>query len=214
MRSRLWILLLCLITGINVTQAAKNVTAEVTYNLANGRANYYIWNREDPPVVSHGTTWSIYQCSFPDLQQSCTSSGNSTSVQVYLTEKRSGMRWPVKLKGYMNAEVWDNNSCKGWSTQLSLTDGTGYFCGKGGVQYLAEAKPLTLYLERLAAFGKVRSNCILTSQALIIMLISCLTFSIPTISTCSSRSSPTPRHAYNWICIQQAALTATTTRKI
>ena len=148
MRSRLWILLLCLITGINVTQAAKNVTAEVTYNLANGRANYYIWNREDPPVVSHGTTWSIYQCSFPDLQQSCTSSGNSTSVQVYLTEKRSGMRWPVKLKGYMNAEVWDNNSCKGWSTQLSLTDGTGYFCGKGGVQYLAEAKPLTLYLEQ------------------------------------------------------------------
>ncbi|WP_137646747.1 CfaE/CblD family pilus tip adhesin [Escherichia albertii] len=150
MRNRLIAVVLCLFGMVTSVQAAPNVTSEITYDLAVGRADYYFWNREDPPAVNYNTTWSIYQCNFPDLQQTCTSSGNTSTVQIYLTEKRSGMRWPVKIKGYMNAEVWDNSAtCHGWSKKLSLTDGTGYQCsGDDHVQHLANAKPLTLYLEQ------------------------------------------------------------------
>ena len=52
--------------------ATPNVTAEITYDLAAGRADYYFWNREDPPAVSYNTTWSSYKCDFPDVQQTCT----------------------------------------------------------------------------------------------------------------------------------------------
>ncbi|MGJ7746068.1 CfaE/CblD family pilus tip adhesin [Escherichia coli] len=149
MRNRLIAMILCLFDMAASVQAAPNVTAEVTYDLASGRANYYFWNREDPPAVNYNTTWANYKCDFPENQQSCTSNGNSSSVVVYLTEKRSGMRWPVKLIGYINAEVWQDGPCKGWSKQLALNNGSGYYCmGDDHVQYLAQAKPVTLYLEQ------------------------------------------------------------------
>ncbi|WP_349304487.1 CfaE/CblD family pilus tip adhesin, partial [Escherichia coli] len=143
MRNRLIAMILCLFDMAASVQAAPNVTAEVTYDLASGRANYYFWNREDPPAVNYNTTWANYKCDFPENQQSCTSNGNSSSVVVYLTEKRSGMRWPVKLIGYINAEVWQDGPCKGWSKQLALNNGSGYYCmGDDHVQYLAQAKPV------------------------------------------------------------------------
>ncbi|QCT86900.1 CfaE/CblD family pilus tip adhesin [Escherichia sp. E4742] len=152
MRNRLIAVILSLFGVVTGAQAATNVTANITYDLATGRADYYFWNREDPPAVNYGTTWSNYQCNFPDSQQTCTASGNSSTVQIYLTEKRSGMRWPVKIKGYMDAEVWNpGGPCNGWSTQVALTNGTGFQCrsdADGSVQHLANAKPLTLYLEQ------------------------------------------------------------------
>ncbi|EEU1439707.1 CfaE/CblD family pilus tip adhesin [Escherichia coli] len=149
MRNRLIAILFCFFGSVAGVQAARNVTADVTYDLATGRANYYFWNREDPPARNYNTTWAWYQCNFSDMQQTCTSSGSTTTVQIYLTEKRSGMRWPVKLTGYMNAEVWDDGPCKGWSLKRALTDGTGLQCrGNDNVQYLATAKPVTLYLEQ------------------------------------------------------------------
>ncbi|MES1653157.1 CfaE/CblD family pilus tip adhesin, partial [Escherichia coli] len=91
---------------------------------------------------------SSYKCDFPDVQQTCTASGNLSTVKIYLTEKRSGMRWPVKLKGYVDAEVWNPGGvCNGWSTQIALANGTGYQCksaSDGYIQHLASAKPMTL----------------------------------------------------------------------
>ena len=97
MRNRLIAVILCLFGMVAGVQAAPNVTAEITYDLAVGRADYYFWNREDPPGVN---TYMWYQCAYNNLQQTCTNSGNVTTVQIYMTEQRSGMRWPVKLKGY------------------------------------------------------------------------------------------------------------------
>ncbi len=56
MRNRLIAMILCLFDMAASVQAAPNVTAEVTYDLASGRANYYFWNREDPPAVNYNTT--------------------------------------------------------------------------------------------------------------------------------------------------------------
>ncbi len=131
-------------------QTAPNVTSEITYDLANGRADYYFWNEEPPPEVSYSTTFSFFQCSYPDSQQTCTSAGNTSVVQIYLTEKRSGMRWPVKLKGYMTVQVWEDGPCKGWYDKKRLDDGTGYQCKDtiNNVGYLAKTKVLTLYIEQ------------------------------------------------------------------
>ncbi|HDR0519849.1 TPA: pilus assembly protein CblD [Escherichia coli] len=152
MRNRLIAVILCLFGMVAGGHATPNVTAEITYDLAAGRADYYFWNREDPPAVSYNTTWSSYKCDFPDVQQTCTASGNLSTVKIYLTEKRSGMRWPVKLKGYVDAEVWNPGGvCNGWSTQIALANGTGYQCksaSDGYIQHLASAKPMTLYLEQ------------------------------------------------------------------
>ncbi len=49
-------------------------------------------------------------------QQTCTANGNISTVQIYLTEQRSGMRWPVKLKGFKTAIVSSDEAppgCKG-----------------------------------------------------------------------------------------------------
>lgn len=105
MRNRLIAAILGLCGAVTGVQAAPNVTSEITYDLASGRADYYFWNEEPPPEVSYSTTFSFFQCSYPDSQQTCTSAGNTSVVQIYLTEKRSGMRWPVKLKGYMTVQV-------------------------------------------------------------------------------------------------------------
>lgn len=150
MRNRLIAAILGLCGAVTGVQAAPNVTSEITYDLASGRADYYFWNEEPPPEVSYSTTFSFFQCSYPDSQQTCTSAGNTSVVQIYLTEKRSGMRWPVKLKGYMTVQVWEDGPCKGWYDKKRLDDGTGYQCKDtiNNVGYLAKTKVLTLYIEQ------------------------------------------------------------------
>ena len=150
MRNRFIAAILGLFGAVTGVQAAPNVTSEITYDLANGRADYYFWNEEPPPEVSYSTTFSFFQCSYPDSQQTCTSAGNTSVVQIYLTEKRSGMRWPVKLKGYMTVQVWEDGPCKGWYDKKRLDDGTGYQCKDtiNNVGYLAKTKVLTLYIEQ------------------------------------------------------------------
>lgn len=49
MRNRLIAVILCLFGMVAGGHATPNVTAEITYDLAVGRADYYFWNREDPP---------------------------------------------------------------------------------------------------------------------------------------------------------------------
>ena len=51
MRNRLIAVILCLFGMVAGGHATPNVTAEITYDLAAGRADYYFWNREDPPAV-------------------------------------------------------------------------------------------------------------------------------------------------------------------
>lgn len=77
--------------------ATPNVTAEITYDLAAGRADYYFWNEEES-TGNNAYMW--YECSYPNSQQTCSDSGNFSTVQIYLTEQRSGMRWPITLKGF------------------------------------------------------------------------------------------------------------------
>lgn len=86
MRNRFIAAILGLFGAVTGVQAAPNVTSEITYDLANGRADYYFWNEEPPPEVSYSTTFSFFQCSYPDSQQTCTSAGNTSVVQIYLTE--------------------------------------------------------------------------------------------------------------------------------
>lgn len=150
MRNRLIAAILGLFGAVTGVQAAPNVTSEITYDLASGRADYYFWNEEPPPEVSYNTTFSFFQCSYPDSQQTCTPAGNTSVVQIYLTEKRSGMRWPVKLKGYMTVQVVEDGPCKGWSDKKRLDDTTGYQCKDTihDVSYLAKTKVLTLYIEQ------------------------------------------------------------------
>lgn len=102
MRNRLIAVVLCLFGMVAWVQATPNVTAEITYDLAVGRADYYFWNEEES-AGNNAYMW--YECSYPNLQQTCTNSGNISTVQIYLTEQRSGMRWPLKLKGFKEAYV-------------------------------------------------------------------------------------------------------------
>ncbi|EPD1003305.1 CfaE/CblD family pilus tip adhesin [Escherichia coli] len=127
-------------------QSAPVVTAEVTYDLASGRADYYFWNREEPPAKNK---YASYLCAFSNLQQTCTSSSNMSTVQIYMTEQRSGMRWQVKLKGYISAQTSRVGSdCEGYTKQLPLTDYTGWNCRDNTGTYGADRRQLTLYLEQ------------------------------------------------------------------
>ena len=56
-------------------------------DLASGRADYYFW-KDEASAGNNGYMW--YECSYPDLQQTCTANGNISKVQIYLTEQRSG----------------------------------------------------------------------------------------------------------------------------
>ncbi|MCQ8806219.1 MAG: pilus assembly protein CblD, partial [Escherichia coli] len=47
MRNRLIAVVLCLFGMVAWVQATPNVTAEITYDLAVGRADYYFWNEEE-----------------------------------------------------------------------------------------------------------------------------------------------------------------------
>lgn len=112
MRNRLIAVVLCLFGMVAWVQATPNVTAEITYDLAVGRADYYFWNEEES-AGNNAYMW--YECSYPNLQQTCTNSGNISTVQIYLTEQRSGMRWPLKLKGFKEAYVMNQvPGCEGY----------------------------------------------------------------------------------------------------
>lgn len=150
MRNRLIALMLCMSGLVTGVQAAPNVTADITYDLAVGRADYYFWD-EEASAGNNGFMW--YECSYPNLQQSCTASGAITTVQIYLTEQRSGMRWPLKLKGFKEARISEENipGCGGYNRQTNLKDSDLYKCyatGGDNVGYIANKKFLTLYLEQ------------------------------------------------------------------
>ncbi|ONG30590.1 pilus assembly protein CblD [Escherichia coli] len=147
MRNRLIAVILCLFGMVAGVQAAPNVTAEITYDLAVGRADYYFWNREDPPGVN---TYMWYQCTYNNLQQTCTNSGNVTTVQIYMTEQRSGMRWPVKLKGYQTVltSASGSGNCTGYNRQRPLNDSGGRSCQDETGWHDANRKQLTLYIEQ------------------------------------------------------------------
>ncbi|EHR8838569.1 pilus assembly protein CblD [Shigella flexneri] len=149
MRNRFIAGIFCLFASISVVQASPTVTAEITYDLAMGRADYYLWNREVPPGTN---PWMYYKCDYPDEQQTCTTSEETKSlVQIYLTEQRSGMRWPVKLKGFLDVIVTNspNTSCAGYDRQVPINNSTGWECldeAKNG--HAGDQKLLTLYLEQ------------------------------------------------------------------
>lgn len=149
MKKQLISMIFCLFSVIAGVQAAPNVTAEITYDLASGRADYYFWNREES-AGENGYMW--YECSYPNLQQTCTDSGSTSIVQIYLTEQRSGMRWPVKFKGFKIATVVDPQApvhCQQWEMQTDLKDSNRYKCTENDVDYYnANKKFLTLYLEQ------------------------------------------------------------------
>ncbi|HAW0656080.1 TPA: pilus assembly protein CblD [Escherichia coli] len=147
MRNRLIAVILCLFGMVAGGHATPNVTAEITYDLASGRADYYLWNKEEPPGKDV-SMW--YKCAYADLQQTCTTSGTISIVQIYLTEQRSGMRWPVKLKGYQSVTTTPNGTqCDGYSKQRPLTDSDWRTCyNPDGSPSEADRKLLTLYLEQ------------------------------------------------------------------
>ena len=106
--------------------ATPNVTAEITYDLAAGRADYYLWDKEEPPGKN---AYMWYKCDYANVQQTCTTSGSTSIVQIYLTEQRSGMRWPVKLKGYEYVTTTPNGTqCDGYYRQRPLNDSDGRTC--------------------------------------------------------------------------------------
>lgn len=111
MRNRLIAAILGLFGTLTGVQAAPDVTSEITYDLASGRADYYFW-KDEASAGNNGYMW--YECSYPDLQQTCTANGNISTVQIYLTEQRSGMRWPVKLKGFKTAIVSSDEEFADW----------------------------------------------------------------------------------------------------
>ena len=144
MRNRLIAMVLCLFGMVAGVQAEPSVTAEITYDLAAGRADYYFWNEEESPG-NNAYMW--YECSYPNIQQTCSDSGNFSTVQIYLTEQRSGMRWPITLKGFKKAYVDDGiPGCDGYVAQTDLWDSYRYTCsGKGDPTPLyASDKYLTL----------------------------------------------------------------------
>ncbi len=95
MRNRLIAVILCLFGMVAGGHATPNVTAEITYDLAAGRADYYFWNEEES-TGNNAYMW--YECSYPNIQQTCSDSGNFSTVQIYLTEQRSGMRGRLRSK--------------------------------------------------------------------------------------------------------------------
>ncbi|EPB6542083.1 CfaE/CblD family pilus tip adhesin [Escherichia coli] len=148
MRNRLIAMVLCLFGMVAGVQAEPSVTAEITYDLAAGRADYYFWNEEESPG-NNAYMW--YECSYPNIQQTCSDSGNFSTVQIYLTEQRSGMRWPITLKGFKKAYVDDGiPGCDGYVAQTDLRDSNRYTCTVKGdpTPYYASDKYLTLYLEQ------------------------------------------------------------------
>ena len=148
MRNRLIAVVLCLFGMVAWVQATPNVTAEITYDLAVGRADYYFWNEEES-AGNNAYMW--YECSYPNLQQTCTNSGNISTVQIYLTEQRSGMRWPLKLKGFKEAYVMNQvPGCEGYVAKTHLQESNRYNCKATGdpTIYYADKKFLTLYLEQ------------------------------------------------------------------
>ncbi len=52
MRNRLIAMVLCLFGMVAGVQAEPSVTAEITYDLAAGRADYYFWNEEESPEIT------------------------------------------------------------------------------------------------------------------------------------------------------------------
>ncbi|EFN6914834.1 pilus assembly protein CblD [Escherichia coli O10] len=148
MRKRLIAAILGLFGSITGVQASPNVTSEVTYDLVSGRADYYLWDKEEPPGKN---AYMWYKCDYADAQQTCTTSGTTSIVQIYLTEQRSGMRWPVKFRGYQTVLTSvDSGPCGpgGYSRQRPLNESVGRSCSDGNGWHNADRKQLTLYLEQ------------------------------------------------------------------
>lgn len=129
MINRLIAVVLCLFGMVAWVQATPNVTAEITYDLAVGRADYYFWNEEES-AGNNAYMW--YECSYPNLQQTCTNSGNISTVQIYLTEQRSGMRLPLKLKGFKEAYVMNQALVRRICCKTHLRESNRYNCKATG----------------------------------------------------------------------------------
>ncbi|RZN45931.1 CfaE/CblD family pilus tip adhesin [Escherichia sp. E13S3] len=149
MRNRLIAAILSLFGALTGVQAAPNVTSEITYDLASGRADYYFWDNEEPPGKN---MFMWYECNYANLQQTCTTSGSISIVQIYLTEQRSGMRWPVKLKCFQKVITSETGSVgcgeAGYNRQRPLNDSGGRTCYDENGPHDADRKQLTLYLEQ------------------------------------------------------------------
>ena len=80
MRNRLIAAILGLF-GAHWRSGSSDVTSEITYDLASGRADYYFW-KDEASAGNNGYMW--YECSYPDLQQTCTANGNiSTGTNLF-----------------------------------------------------------------------------------------------------------------------------------
>lgn len=62
MRNRLIAAILGLFGTLTGVQAAPDVTSEITYDLASGRADYYFW-KDEASAGNNGYMW--YECSYP-----------------------------------------------------------------------------------------------------------------------------------------------------
>ncbi|MFO6426064.1 CfaE/CblD family pilus tip adhesin [Escherichia coli] len=147
MRNRLIAAILGLFGTLTGVQAAPDVTSEITYDLASGRADYYFWKDEASAGMDICGMNVILTSNKPvQLMEIST-------VQIYLTEQRSGMRWPVKLKGFKTASIISDEAppgCKGGKgLQTDLKDSNRSSCTEDGQHYyIYDTKFLTLYLEQ------------------------------------------------------------------
>ena len=90
---------------------APNVTVLQEYELPSGApADDYIWDHGYIGAYGYNQRSFPFNCDYSSLGQSCTHQSNSSTITITLTERRSGMRFPLKLQGYLNAYYYDADS--------------------------------------------------------------------------------------------------------
>lgn len=122
------------------------------YDIPSGApADVYLWSQDYPGAYGGKNAMGAFYCGTHPEQQSCVHSGNSTTITVFLTEKRSKVQYNIKLKGYISSLYYDANNPEdsfvcGGNMALNNDYVQAWCTHAGDTVYWANARLLTVYI--------------------------------------------------------------------
>ncbi|VDZ86587.1 CfaE/CblD family pilus tip adhesin [Kluyvera intermedia] len=127
-----------------------NIPVLQEYELPSGApADDYIWDYGYIGAYGYSQRSFPFNCNYADLQQSCTHQSHSSTITIMLTERRSGMRFPLKLQGYLNMYYYDDQDpdssfiCGG---NFPLNDNQYASCYNSTSSFTSNSRLLTVYI--------------------------------------------------------------------
>jgi len=110
-----------------------NVTTIQEYDIPSGApSDYYLWRNDYVGASGYSVSFGTFTCAFSDIQQTCTHQSSGSTVTMFLTERRSGMKHAMKVQAYSEAMFYDSTNpqsstfCGGYKP---LNNSNSFGCG-------------------------------------------------------------------------------------